>query len=99
MRVQKVCFSAPRRLQEGEEGGAEFRQNLNEHRTLSLDARFDAEYASRNDFVIRRGLFEQPLKGEDLVLIILISLAAIVLLISLIVSFTMMRKQENKELD
>jgi hypothetical protein len=38
MSVQKVGFSAPGRLQEGEEEGAEFRLYLNEHRTSSLNA-------------------------------------------------------------
>jgi len=44
--VQKVGISAPRRLREPEEGGTEFRRNLNEYRTSKVNARFDVDYAS-----------------------------------------------------
>ncbi len=43
IKVLKVVFSAPRRLCEPEEGGAECRQNLHEHRTSKVHARFDVE--------------------------------------------------------
>jgi len=52
--VQKIGLLAPRRLHEIEERGAEFRRNLNEHRSSKLSARFDAESTSRLFFVIIR---------------------------------------------
>ncbi|WP_281365203.1 hypothetical protein [Paenibacillus foliorum] len=43
MQVQKVSFSAPRRLQEPEEGGAEFRQYRVGAPDFKVNARFDVE--------------------------------------------------------
>ncbi|MNW29401.1 hypothetical protein D3C74_62550 [compost metagenome] len=48
MSVQKVRFSAPRRLNEVKDRGAERTYWVREHRRAKLNSRFEVEYASRN---------------------------------------------------